>query len=84
MLGEVHKLLRLCLAVPITTTTSERSYSTLHRILTYMQLAMIEQGLNNCMLLHIHKAITDELCRFKGNSYMDQQRYFGNFDIVLQ
>ena len=45
--------------------------------------------LENCMLLHIHKAITDELdIREIAKEFtcanMNRQRYFGNFDIALQ
>ena len=34
MLSEVHKLLRLYLTMPITSSTSERAFSTLRRLLT--------------------------------------------------
>ena len=61
MLSEVHKLLRLYLTVPITSSTSERAFSTLRRLLTYLRATMTEQRLNNCMLLHIHKDLTDNL-----------------------
>ena len=61
MLSEVHKLLRLFLTVPITTATSERAFSTLRRLLTYLRSTMTEQRLNNCMLLHVHKSLTYDL-----------------------
>ena len=35
MLTEVHKLLRLYFTIPITSSTSERSFSALKRLLTY-------------------------------------------------
>ena len=38
MLPELHKLLRLYLTMPVTTVTSERSFSALKRLLTYMYL----------------------------------------------
>ena len=61
MLSEVHKSLRLYLTVPITSFKSERAFSTLRRLLTYLRSSMTEQRLNNCMLLHIHKDLTDDL-----------------------
>lgn len=40
--NEVHKLLRLYLTVPITSSTSERAFSTLKRLLTYLRSSMTE------------------------------------------
>jgi hypothetical protein len=45
---------------------------------------MIEQRLNNCMLLHVHKDLTDELDAFKkAKDFIlareERNRYFGNF-----
>ena len=59
MLSEVHKSLRL--TIPITSATSERSFSALRRVLTYLRSTMTEQRLNHCLLLHMHKHITDSL-----------------------
>ena len=61
MLPTVHQLLRLYLTLPITSATSERTFSALRRLLTYMRLKTTEKRLNNCLLLHIHKDITDSL-----------------------
>ena len=61
MLPTVHQL-RLYLTLPITLATSERIFSALRRLLTYMRSKMTEKRLNNCLLLHIHKDnITDSL-----------------------
>jgi len=84
MLSEVHKLLQLYLTVPITSSTSERAFSTLRRLLTYLKATMTEQRLNNCMLLHIHKDLTDNLdvCEIAKEFIMakeERSRYFGNF-----
>jgi hypothetical protein len=61
MLSEVHKLLRLYLTIPITSSTSERTFSAMKRLLTYLRATMTEKRLNNCILLHIHKDLTDQL-----------------------
>lgn len=86
MLSEVHKLLRLYLTVPITTATSERAFSTLRRLLTYLRSTMTEQRLNNCMLLHVHKTFTDnldlrEIAKEFISANEDRQRYFGHFEL---
>ena len=60
MLSEVHKLLRLYLIVPISSATSERAFSALKHILTYLKSSIFtEQMLNHCLLLDIHKQLTD-------------------------
>ena len=58
---EIHKLLRLYLTVPIISNISERALSSLRRVFTYYGSTMTEKRLNNCVLLHIHKHIVDEL-----------------------
>ena len=59
MLSEVHNILWLYLTVPITSATSKGSFSALKVVNTYLHLSMFEQRLNNCLLLHIHKDLTD-------------------------
>ncbi len=81
---EVHKLLRLYLTVPITSATSERAFSTLKRLLTYLRSSMTEQRLNNCALLHIHKEILDEMdlqpiAAAFSSANNERLRYFGSF-----
>ena len=43
LISEVHKLLRLYLTVPITSSTSERTFSSLRRLLTYLRSTMTEK-----------------------------------------
>ena len=59
MLSEVQESLRLYLTIPITSATSEISFSALRRVLTYLRSTMTEQQLNHCLLLYKH--ITDSL-----------------------
>ena len=61
MLEEIHKLLRLYFTIPITSSSSERAFSTLRRLLTYLRSSMTQERLNNCMLLHVHKDLTHSL-----------------------
>ena len=53
--NEIHHLLRFYLTVPIKSATSERAFSTLRRIFTYLRSSLTEKRLNNCILLHIYK-----------------------------
>ena len=61
MLPKVHKLLRLYLTIPITTATSERTFSTVRHVLTYKRATMTQKRLNNCLLTYVHKDLTDKL-----------------------
>ena len=84
MLCEIHKVLRLYLTVPITSATAERSFSTLKRVLTHPRSSMIEQRLNNCVLLHIHKQLTDscevvKIAKEFISVNVERRNYFGVF-----
>ena len=61
MLSEVDGLLRLYFTIPVTTATAERSFSVLRRIKTYLRSTMTECRLNNVLLLHCHKDMTDNI-----------------------
>ena len=62
MFTEVHNLLRLSFTIPVTSPMSERSFSTLKRLLTYhLRLTMTEKRLNNCFLLHVPKDTTEAI-----------------------
>ena len=84
MLSEIHNLLRLYLTVPITSATSETSFSALRRVLSYLRSSMLEQRLNNCILLHIHKELTDscnmeEIAKDFIAVNSERINYFGTF-----
>ena len=61
LLSEVVKLLNLILVMPATNATSERSFSALKRVKTFLWSSMKQSRLNHLMLLHVHKDITDNL-----------------------
>ena len=84
MFSEIDKLLRLYLTIPVTTATAERSFSSLRRIKTYLRSTMTEQRLNNILLLHTHKEMTDaldltEIARSFVSSNERRTEFFGNF-----
>ena len=84
MFCEVDKLLHIYLTVPVTTATAERSFSALRRIKSYLRSTMSEEKLNNVMLLHVHKELSDNLdiskvAQIFVSANSRRQRFFGNF-----
>jgi len=45
----------------MTSTTAERSFSTLRRVNDYTRTTMTQQRLNHVIIMHAHKQRTDEL-----------------------
>lgn len=59
-----YKLLQIIATLPVTTASSERSFSTLKRLKTYLRNTIGENRLNSLALLNIHREIiltTDEV-----------------------
>ncbi len=61
LMSEVCKLVKLLYVMPATNAESERSFSTVRRIKSYLRSTMSQQRLNHLMLLNIHKSFTDKL-----------------------
>ncbi len=61
LLAYVKRLVQLILVMPATNASSERSFSALRRIKTYLRATMKQDRLNYLMLLHVHKDRTDEI-----------------------
>ena len=53
--SEVSKLLKIVLVTPILTADSERSFSTMKRIKTFLRNTMLQDRLNGLACLSIHK-----------------------------
>ena len=49
------RLLQLLLVMPATSATSERSFSSLRHVKTYLRTTMKQGRLNHLMMLYIHK-----------------------------
>ena len=84
MLPTVHQLIRLYKIIPITSATSERTFSALRRLFTYLRSSMSERRLNNCLLLHVHKDVTDSLDLISIASefvcaHDEHRKHFGHF-----
>ena len=59
--SEVVTLVRILLVIPATNATSERTFSALRRIKTYLRSTMTQARLNHLITLHVHKDRTDSL-----------------------
>jgi len=57
----VVQLVKIILVVPAPNAISERSFSILRHMKTWLRSAMQQSRLNWCMILHIHKELTDVL-----------------------
>ncbi len=61
LLSEVCQLFQLLLVIPATNAVSERSFSALRRVKTYLRSTMAQDRLNHIMTLHIYRGLTDDL-----------------------
>ena len=74
LISQVGKLVKLLLVMPATNAESERSFSSVRLIKTYLRSTMSQQRLNNLMMIHVHKNRTDALNLVElGNDFV-----FGN------
>lgn len=60
-LTNVELVITLILTLPATNASSERVFSTLKRIKTYLRSTMTQQRLNSTLLVHTYKDLTDSL-----------------------
>ena len=85
LLSQVSRLLQLLIIMPATNATSERSFSALRRVKSYLRATMLQQRLNSLLILHIHKEATEKLnlrniaSEFIGDSE-HRFRIYGKFD----
>lgn len=61
LIKEIVKVVMLVLVMPATNATSERSFSALRRIKTYLRSTMTQSRLNSLMVMHVHKEMTDDM-----------------------
>ena len=59
--GEIIKLTKIILVMPATNALSERSFSSLRRLKTWLRSTMNQTRLNWCMILRTHNDVTDNL-----------------------
>ena len=58
---EVIKLIRLCLTIPVSSATAERSFSTFRKLKTFTRSTVKASRLTYLALLHVHQDRTDKL-----------------------
>lgn len=76
LLSQVEKLLQLIFVVPSTNDTSERSFSTLRCLKSYLRTMMSQEWLNSLMLLYVHEDRTDALdLKRVLNDFVDESVY---------
>ena len=61
LLAEVCTFIKLILVMPATNAASERSFSAMRRVKSYLRTTMTQGRLNYLMLLHVHKDRTKSL-----------------------
>lgn len=61
LLSQVLQLVKLILVMPATNTVSERTFSALRRVKTYLRSTMSQARINHLMLLYVHCEMTDSL-----------------------
>ena len=71
--------------MPATNAVSERSASAVRRLKTYLRSTMTQCRLNNVMVLHIHKHLTDNVDCLKilkefVSVKEDRRQQFGRFE----
>lgn len=84
-LPQVEQLVTLALTLPATNATSERAFSTLKRIKTYLRNTITQKRLNSCFLLNTYKELTSNIDREAVitefvNNHVDRQRRIATTD----
>ena len=59
LLSQVIKPVRLLLVMPASTATSERSFSAMRRVKTYLRSTLSQKRLKSTLILHIQKDSLD-------------------------
>lgn len=59
LLSEVILVMKLILVMPATNATSERSFSVMRHLKSYLPTTVTQERLNHLMILHIQKYLTD-------------------------
>lgn len=82
--SSIWTTVKLLLVMPATNASSERSFSALRRIKTYLRTTMSQERLNNLMMLHVNKDKEDALDLLEiGRDFVTGRegrlRTFGNF-----
>lgn len=58
----LYKILKVALTIPVSSSTSERSFSAMRRIKTWLRTSMWQDRFTNLSLLHIERDLSNNLC----------------------
>ena len=61
LLSQVFKMAQFCLVMPASNAVSERAFSTMRRIKTYLRSTMTQNRLNHTMTLSVHSGKLNDL-----------------------
>ena len=61
LIPEVCRFASMLLVMAAINAVSERSFSSLHQVKSYLRVTMSQTRLNSLMVLHVHKTLTDSL-----------------------
>ncbi len=86
-MSEVCSLASLIVVMPATNACSERSFSSLRRVKSYLRSTMTQTQLNSTMMLNVHQDRTDELNLIDiGNEFIRENTHresiFGKFQLT--
>ena len=84
LVSQVTFLVKLILLMPATNAVSERSASAMRHVKTYLRSTMTQSRLNNIMVLHIHKHLTNsvdlkQVLNEFASANDERRRIFGSF-----
>ena len=72
LLDQIMKLAQYCLVMPASNATSERSFSAMRRIKTYLRNSMTQNRLNHTMCINVHSEKVDSIdLKFLLNEFID-------------
>ena len=82
--SQVCRVAQLIMVMPATNAASERSFSVLRRVKSYLRSTMTQLRLNNLMILHIYKEMLDDMdLKSIANEFVQGSEHrlsvFGNF-----
>ena len=79
---DVTLAIKLCMSMPISVASCERSFSALRRLKNYMRSTMTQKRLSDLALLHVHADKVDQLdmaerMQFFINTNEERRKTFG-------
>lgn len=85
LISQVIRLMELIVIAPATNASSERSFSSLRRIKSYLRSTMTQERLNHVMVINVHKERTDAISSIDiAKDFISQSAHrtsiFGSFD----